>query len=166
MKKETSRRRRRFRILFRRRYRRFFGKSWFGRGVKALFRRCVAALRAFGGHVGRLLGKIWRGFKAWFGRRVAASLRAFEYYGARFFKKIWSGFRSFPLTVSVCLLVAVGVLGGSFVPGLLCWFGGLWNLKVPDGVYYLRSPLITAGAGLLAAFVAACFFHLAQLDCR
>ncbi len=104
-------------------------------------------------HYRRLLEKNWRKVKAWFGRRVAA-LKASDDYGVRFVRETpWRKFRSILL-----LLVAFVVLGGSFVPGLLCWFGELWNSEDMDGIYYLRSPLITAGAALLAASIAAGFF--------
>ena len=51
---------------------------------------------------------------------------------------------------------------------LVVWGGGLelWNSEAPDGSYYLRAPLIGAGAVLLTSFVGGVLFHLAQLDCR
>ena len=151
MKKEIHRRRRRFRILFRRRLRhcrRLFRQI--RRAVKTWFYRRAINLKTLDDYIARFFGKIWRGFKAWFRRRVVAPLRAFDYYGARFFKKIWSALCSFPFLVWVFLLSASIVLGGIFGPGLFCWFKGLWNLETPDGSYYLRPPLITAGAALFA----------------
>ncbi len=151
MKKETSRRRR-FRILFRRRLRhcrRLLGKSWFGRGVKALFRRCIDALMTSDDYGVRFVVCFvkkmrWRNVKA-----CIASLRASVDCGVRFIRDIlWRKL------ASILSLLLVGVWVG---PDLLLWADGLWNQEAPDGGYYLRLSLIAAGAALLAVFVLVCF---------
>ncbi len=97
-----------------------------------------------------LLG--WR-VKTWFGRRVSA-LKAYVGRVVRLLKKIWRVLRSIPFLVLLLLLLAEVVLRVRFDLGLTLWVESLWKLKGPDGVYYLRASLITAGA----AFVAAGFF--------
>ncbi len=113
--------------------------------MKETIRRCYLRCR-------RLFGESRHRVEVCF-----TALRDFVDDGGRFFEKSWRKFCSTLRVVLVLLPLALVVLGVVFGPDLLLWGERLWDSK-QDGVHHLRPSLITAGAGLLAALVAAGFF--------